>query len=463
MKKLKKNGIFLALLLIITAFSSCNNEQELTSVMDEISNKASSEFATEPVPTLPHDIYKDAEGQTIYYLSEDSPYDDGKKTVAIKLFEESFGGRIEWVKAEKSSIAETLEQRLGTGENVDMVDYGESSMPYGAINEIYAPLDDYIDFTDPIWTDVKGLADNMAINGEHYVIPVGLTDVTFLTYSKSLLNGAGFEDPYELYKKGEWTYTKFIDMVNNFAAKSSGYRFGINGICGDALIKSTGVPIVSCENGKFLNNLRSAELLSAGEIFDSFRRNRTINPTFRTYMKSGETNTLFYAGGFWTLKKSQECNPELELGIVPLPKPDGAEKHYIDADISSYMLVNGSDKGCAVGAYLLCERVANTRSEYVISARESGLSEGDISEENYDRIMSMLDFGDENLIPAYDFGYGISTEMSYKKEFHYENADIMRKITWGLTTTGEGNPTTWGELVEEVAPLIDAELDTVNG
>ena len=102
------------------------------------------------------------------------------------------------------------------GEQVDMFRYDDNDIPYGVSQDLFQPLNDYIDFADERWSDMKGLADKMAYNGSYYAVPTNVANPVVLIYSRKAVKDMKLEDPYKLYTEGKWTWEKFVEMMKEF-------------------------------------------------------------------------------------------------------------------------------------------------------------------------------------------------------------------------------------------------------
>ena len=65
-------------------------------------------------------------------------------------------------------------------------------IPKGAINDIFVPIDDYIDFEDPLFKETKPIADMFMWKGKHYVIANNVTgDNCVVIYNRETVEENG--------------------------------------------------------------------------------------------------------------------------------------------------------------------------------------------------------------------------------------------------------------------------------
>ena len=93
--------------------------------------------------------------------AEDVPVD-------LALFQERYGGKIEFHQVIYEERYDKLTQAIQSGEGIDFFSAGDmDAFPKGAVSNMFVPVDDYIDFDSPLWTDVKAANDSLIWNGKH--------------------------------------------------------------------------------------------------------------------------------------------------------------------------------------------------------------------------------------------------------------------------------------------------------
>ena len=70
------------------------------------------------------------------------------------------------------------------------------AVPNGVTKEQYQPLDDYLDLSDDIWSDMSDVIEMFKYKDKHYVVPYCLSDPLLITYNRSLCEENGLDDPY---------------------------------------------------------------------------------------------------------------------------------------------------------------------------------------------------------------------------------------------------------------------------
>lgn len=453
--------VLTAMTMIMTAFTACKKDE--SSSESESSSAENSDVQSSEESSVDPEV----SGQTIYWLSDYDLNPDGNqdRSIALTLFEDVYGGKIEWIPTTPETKYDDLANRILGGEPVDMIDYEPAAFP-GGITDQYQPLDDYIDLNDELWSDTKELADAMAYDGKHYVVPVGADNPVALIYSRKMIEDESLEDPYELYKNGKWTYDKFLSMMKTFTENGDD-RYGCTGWIGSPLVQSSGQPFVAFDGKTYSNNIMSPEIEKAENILEEIGTENLYNASWNSYFPD-DGSTLFYGMTLENLAKSNAKNEDGDIFFVPFPKTDDSGSYYLTADIRAKMLAANSDKGKAVAAYITCEKVARTEEKYKTAVKEKALeSEADygddkgkyITEEQYDFWQELTSL--DGITPVFDYGCGMGTRM-YSETYDYSTRGIINNLSDALISEYEGSPATWAELRDELKDDIDKEIKKYN-
>ena len=396
------------------------------------------------------------EPMDIIWLSDyDIKAQDSKCPTAVAMFEEIYGGEIKYIQTTPDEKLSKLSEMLTAGETVDMFPYDDGVFPAGIRNSLFQPLDPYYEqlgMNEGLWDDMSDVIDSFAYNGEHYVVPYALSEPFLLTYSRKLMQSEGIDDPYSLFKEGKWDWNAMNDMINKFAStETSLHHFGISGFFGEAALSSTGHTVINFDGNSFTNNISDPQIEKAEALMQDIQSRWLYNSTWSD-MFPHDMNTLFYASRDWSLPISNKYNADYDIMAVPFPKAPDADKYYVNCRANARMLVNGSQRGGAVAAYLKCERLAVT--EFREAAKEQALK-NNMTEEQYDAVQEYLD--PSKVTPVFDFGYGMSSKMYGNGNNNFDTRGVMNNVTSALLEGG-APVGSWGELRDKMSPVIDEEL-----
>lgn len=463
MKNIKK---FFVLLVVATMSCSC------VETVPEVSYQ--SEIITEEIPIttefIEEDEPVDISGQTITWLADYDLNQMGSRSVAIALFEDVYGAKVNFVPVSAENKYEKLSEMLAGGEEVDMFPYDETVFPKGVRKDWFQPLDDYagiMELDSSLWEDMTDVIDMFEYNGQHYVVPYNISNPVVITYSRKLMEDEGLDDPYELYKKGKWNWDTMMSLMRKFVDHHTGItKYGINGYFGQALFKSTGSNIVNYSDGKFSSNINDKELEKAGKFMENLAKMNLVDNSYVGHFPK-DNSTLFFAMGSWALGESNALNPDGDLMVVPFPKSPDADKNYISCDFNARMLVKNSTKGEAVATYIKCERIASTQEEYKSARKEQALTEKkyangtvlySVTEEQYDALQSYISDG----VPVFDFAYGMGDSMNGEGDYNYATRGVVNRLENLEYSIYSGTVESWAKFCEDCKENIDNAVKEFN-
>ena len=412
---------------------------------------------------------KPDESMEIYWLSDYdlNPGEAEKKSVALSLFEDVYGGKVTYLPTTAEDKYNELASQINAGAAVDMFPYDAAVFPDGVMRGQFDPLDPYYEELgmndDGLWDEMSGVIDMFAYKGQHYVVPYSISDPFLLTYSRKLMQSEGIEDPRKLWQEGKWDWNAMKSMMEKFIANNpSAYRCGINGWYGQAAFASTGHRVVEFDGNALKNNMYDPDIANAVSLTNDILLNGWYSTLWRDTFPT-DFNTLFLASSDWTLPISNAANPDADLMIVPFPKEPNADKNYISCNFDARMLVKGSDKGKAVAAYIKCERLAASDEKMKKAAKEaattvvkhqSGTFRSFVTEEQYDALMEYTDLS--KMTPVFDYGYGMGETMTGYGIYTNETRGVMYRLT--DTQTGKD----WEALKNTFSPVIDEQIAQYN-
>lgn len=460
MKLLKKSLAAAAALMFAVMGSACSSGSASSNSVTSV-EEITSELPTEAEETI------DIRGETITWLADYdiNPAVKGQdRSVALSLFEDVYGAAVKFERCEAGEKYEKLSKILLSGKSVDMFPYDQTAVPYGVSKDLFEPLDDYYDILgmdSELWAGMNEITDSLAYNGEHYVVPYSLSSPQLLIYSRKLMKDEGLDDPAKLYAENKWDWDAFMGMMKKFKDKSpeGKVRYGINGWFGQSVLNSSGKMVVSSDGSKLVSNVASPEIEKAEKLMQEIRDSGLY---FRDWIGhfAKDNSVLFFASADWALGESNLITPDADLMAVPFPKSPLADKCTLSCNIGARMLVKGSEHPEAVAAFIKCERMAATQSEYKEKARSEALKgsvRSKLTEEQYDAIQSYL----SDLTPVCDLGFGMNGKMYTAESRSYDTMGIMNKLESAILDYPDKAPN-WEQLRDEVKGSIDAEINEYN-
>lgn len=401
------------------------------------------------------------ENKKIQFLSSWSrnPANGKNKDVALELFQTRYGGEVEDILTTQSERFNRLATLVSTGNSPDFFSAADmDAFPKGAINHMFKPIDDIIDFTDEWWSPVKDINDQFLFQGKHYVGVISPEVDVLMIYNKAVVAENGLKDPADLMAEGKWDWNTCKDMMNEFCSKSEeNYAtdgwWVVKGFSG-----TTGVPYIGIEDGKVTNNLRDPLIEEAQEFVYNIRREDMAYPVWDYGWVANPGNvglgkTLFFPCGYWALTElggeyslDKYGNVE-DVGFVPMPKCPSADELYIPARINGYMLASGAPNPEGFACYMYCEIAASGSEEAENITREQYFNEYGWTEDMWEMRNTIFKLLREH--PTFDFFTGISDMMTDALDNPSKESYHQNNVSWIQTR-------------EEQFNTVQDEVDTAN-
>ena len=231
-----------------------------------------------------------------------------------------------------------LTSELSTGNPPDIC-WTTSDMLVSLVNnDSLAPLDDFDLAQSKVF--VPQYSDAAKINGKRYA----LTSDTYpegILYNKTLIKNAGFEDPWDLYNAGNWTWDNFYKIAKGVTQSSKsqygfvgGYSFA-NVYCQTAgFLYTNGSTPVKDVDGKKVFAMDDPSQLEALQFIEKLFTGTTavVNPeeiSEHMLTDSFKSGKVAFAASFGydvevNLKKATVA---FDYALVPYPKGPKAEKN----------------------------------------------------------------------------------------------------------------------------------------
>lgn len=449
----------LAVPLSLTSCENGNSSSSSTADENDVSAEVRSQISQRVNDT---DLLEDTEleNKTIKWLSDwnINPDASGKtKPPEVVAFEEKYGGKIEWIQCTYEDRYEQLANLINSGDGVDFFYAGNmDAFPRGTVSGMFISVDDYIDFSSPLWQNVQEVNDNLAWDGKHYCAVINVTgDKTACVYNRNTIQEAGFEDPADLYARGDWDWNAFQDMLSKFVDVEN-QHYGIDGWWFEfGLMATTGTVPVSIKDGRLANNIGTPAMERAQNLLYNLNQNGYIAIGLGDYGWDahpeyiGEGKLLFYPVGTYEFYKTSNQWKEKfgeDAFFVPMPKDPDADEYYIPVGMDAYMFVKGGQNPEGVAKFLECKRFTKTDEVIKKIGDEQFQSDYGWTDEMISMQYSMQELAEKN--PSLDLSTGVS-------------ADCGELLDSNLRLTARGVP--WSETYDAINSVVDTYLDEVNG
>ena len=299
----------------------------------------------------------------------------------------------------------SLAKQIQSDDSPDCFPFEICNYPYSVYQNLFQSLDGIIDFTTDDWADYKDAIDKFNWGGKNYCPIMSLAPTSYLWYRKSVVEEAGLDDPWELYEKGEWTWSTFMEMARKFSDPENG-KYVLDGYNPEnSFVCTTGTPLISLEGGKLVSHMNDANIEKCLDMLRSFDNTQeklryprdTENSWTPSYNEWADGNTLFFEDGSWryeeTWRKFKKKNKweDDEINFVPFPQMDGADTYYHEMKQDAYMFVSGSKNTDGYKAWIYANLLSSKDEEVKKAGRQQSIDEFDWNETLLDRLDKLKD------------------------------------------------------------------------
>ncbi|MBR5405483.1 MAG: ABC transporter substrate-binding protein [Oscillospiraceae bacterium] len=402
------------------------------------------------------------ENKTIKWMANWDINPDGTgKNVPIELaiFQSRYGGKVEFTNVDWNSKFDALANAINGDTGIDFFPASDLDViPRGAIKEMFVPIDDYIDFENPLFKDMKPIMDRFVWKDKHYVIANNVSgDYCVVIYNRDTMEENGLEDPAKLFADGKWDWNTFTKQLKQFCDPEEG-RWGIDGWWFEEGLSATcGVPYIDLKDSKLINNLKDPAIARLQNWMYELGTSNCVaigNGEYGWSAKPnyiGEGKTLFYPCGCWALYNDTWKNDFGEHAMfVPMPKDPNASEYYIPCGVDGYVMVKGGKNPEGVAKFAACKRLAITNERADQLGTQQLYDEYGWTDEMVQMVKKLHEMARAN--PQYDFFNAVSTDVS----------GILDSNETGIGCTSKG-ALKWSEVVSAVYSTIDAFLNQYNG
>lgn len=438
--------------------SDANSEDESFEATENIEVTDNGEI--EPIP-------EGAETNLLYLGVQDLNPTKSNKEISTELaLFQSKGGSISYSQTSQFERFDKLADAIMANKDVpDIFNYEWLSFPSQVVKDMYQPVDDIVNFDDPLWSGVKETADQFVLNGNHYVAPLTFVASSMLCYDKDVIEAEGLDDPYDLYLSGEWDWDAFESLMEEYVsgAEDGTERYGINGFFRQHFIQQTGKTMVNYDSstGVFTSNLKDPDIEKGEEIlYNMMKSNLFYTDWVGSARDAFKKGCLFYAMGDWAYSGNNSPKEGENWGIVPHPQyPDNPQK-ITTSDMKAFMWVRGSTKAEAVKCWFECYRTAYSDPEYLDTNKAKFMENNPYwTDEMYD---VKMDVQSDDYLMIFDYAFGVSSALGDVNGFDGNICLVDALYNYSSQFNEEGTQMTWTQVREKYSATVDSEIKSLN-
>lgn len=288
-------------------------------------------------------------------------------------FEEKYGCEIEWVECTWAERYDKLANLMLTDDSPDFYPAEAASFPTYQIKGLYSPVDEYIDYSAPLWKDVSDFAHTYFSLGDScYMIVTDITFDTVMCYNRRIFDEHGFDDPATLFYNNEWTWQVMENMCYEFTDPDEEIYAFDDWYYYMALLDSSGATTLALnpETHLFETDINNPALERAARLLYDLNKNECIYPwhlngwALRGGSAIKDGKLLFSCGGIKTFTGPVESIQntfgdvtEQEVMFVPMPRDENGDgNYYMQTMPAGYMLLKGGDNLEGAALLAACDR-----------------------------------------------------------------------------------------------------------
>lgn len=471
---MKRIIAILLAVIMIAALAGCGSKKrqpiELT-----LSTEDSEAILLAAGVRLPDISETPAANSTIQFFSWFDPINNYTEDQVVNTgywtFREKYNGHVDYIECTYDTRYDELANLIMAATSPDFFPAGvssEATFPMYCVKNTFIPVNDYIDYTDPLWEGMAEPADAFTLAGKCFAF---ITDVTFRNicpYNRRVISEWGFDDPADLYANDEWTWDVFYDMCIEFSDPEAD-RYALDGYAynGALVQEASGAKFVEKnDDGQYISNLDDPILEQANQLIYDLVKNDCVYHEGTSYWAGRDNHTdgagvkdgkcLFYITYFTSIQDTVDNISAVwgdvtqgELMFVPLPRNDRGDGEYYLASIpSGYMLIQGAKNPEGVALYAACERFK------IIDPTVERIDRQQLRDK-YLWTEEMLEMYDE------------CREIILKNTYMYYNGNFIDQLNTAYNHFRDdiargGATTTWAQLKEQYSESFEYYLEEQN-
>lgn len=294
-----------------------------------------------------------SESPYITYLGTREPDGTALETYAKTAGLGSAESAVTVIYTGENTYESKLSELIGADESPDLTEKRDNTFPTLMSRNVYEDLTPFMDTAAPQWEGLTEYIEWYSFKDAHCFYPTSVTvSPQFLLYDKLRYVQFNIPDPEKLWERGEWSWENMISGADILRESLDipDYIFGAN--IPDNLLASTGTAFITVdETGKFVHRFRSGG-------FDA------VAGLLGAHSCGADRDAVFTSADEQTLGVLRSSSPELNIGIVPYPRADNADKYYVKAVTDGYLVPKGAKNIRSAASFINCSRIAEESGEH---------------------------------------------------------------------------------------------------
>ncbi len=273
----------------------------------------------------------------------------------IKDFENQTGIKVEWVTGGYDDYDSKIAAMVNAGDAPDLI-----RMYSPDIHRMYLCQDvktaTGFDFTGDIWDN--RVTSEYTVNGKIYAVNLKNTyfnQPKVMMYRRSIIDKMKLEDPYALWKGGNWTWDKFIDMCKQYKELNpTGYPWmSYNAV---DLMNFMGQDFIALENGKYVNKINDNAIYQSLQKMCNYASTEILSSALRQTSYFEQGNVLFMTFNSIANRRTNanltNVKSDDDLFCVPVPAIPGVGDVQLFQELEAYGIPKGAKNAPAAYYFL---------------------------------------------------------------------------------------------------------------
>jgi carbohydrate ABC transporter substrate-binding protein, CUT1 family (TC 3.A.1.1.-) len=231
---------------------------------------------------------------------------------AIKFkaqFKKQYNATLEWQTVGWGDYTTTLQRQVMSNTAADVVMVRNGDYPTHAYNKWWQPIDGQLDLNSDLWKGVGSIINSREIDGKHYLVTTSVSVSRFIWYNKNILTNEGQPDLMQLYDRGLWTWDKLMEVARAVTKDTdqdgTTDQFGIDGesphTLANAMISAYKTDWVKKNGEKYALNFDDPKLTKSYDLLNELYNTYKVGNTSgeSSEVTFGKGKLAMYMGGSW--------------------------------------------------------------------------------------------------------------------------------------------------------------------
>jgi len=347
--------------------------------------------ATKNKSDIPSNLKQNVKSGEILYLTNTKLTDDEYAEISA-TFKKLTGKdlKLNYKIVDWSSLTSTL-QTMVMAQNAPDVYRAYNGVAVFLRNKgLMRNTNDYINMNDAVWKDWQDESRYMFYDNKLTGVATDTKIAYGFSYDKRLLGG--LEDPWSLYKKGQWTIDKWMEYAEKLTKKTGNTTSQQGVACTTTCVLRMGLAmgediVVINEDGSYKNNLKSSTWTRYAGYARRLEDMGTMGGSSTTIGAGYGSGGCVLQESYWYANSTYDSLIKLkkanQVGWVPLPKDSKADKYYHQAETSFWMMPENSNNPWGAAAYIYAVRYQqdNRNATYANKEKQRYIDAGYTAEE----------------------------------------------------------------------------------